>query len=161
VAELANGPDDRPIEQQLRELIDRVLEFLSREMPCMTALSESGFPVEQIFDRSETPPPFRSIWALGSWLKRAQQRGLIDIHAIEGSDFEGVATGLLGALHGRVFLSDFLGASYWRRSRDEYVADIARIYARALAPNSRATLKPKLQKTATRLANTLRKRKKS
>ena len=170
VADLASGPDDRPIEQQLGELIDRVLDFLSSEMPCMTALSESGFPVEQIFDRSQTPPPFRSIWALAGWLKRAQDRGLIDVDMVESNDFEGVATGLLGALHGRVFLNDFLGATYWRRSRDEYVADIARIYARAFAPRqtdrslgrslSRSP-KPKLLKTVTRLTKPLRKRKKS
>lgn len=133
-ADLEHGPDDRPLLEQLSELIDRVLDFFASEMPCMNVLAESGFPVEQIFDQQQTPPPFQNIWALASWLKRAQQRGLIDLHAIGGSDFESVAMGLLGALHSRVFLSDFLGASYWRRTRDEYVADIANIYARALAP---------------------------
>jgi hypothetical protein len=111
-----------------------VLDFFTSEMPCMNVLAESGFPVEQIFDRTQPPPPFRNIWAFASWLKRAQQRGLIDLHAVHGGDFESVAVGLLGALHSRVFLSDFLGPSYWRRSRDEYVTDIAKIYARALAP---------------------------
>jgi len=138
VAELADGPDDRPLAVQLRELIDRILHFFSSEMPCLTALSESGFPVEHIFDRAQTPPPIRSIRALAQWLARAAERGLVDQGAVEGNDFESVAAGLLGALHGRVFLSDFLGATYWRRSRDEYVADIARIYTRALSPVSRS-----------------------
>jgi AcrR family transcriptional regulator len=160
VRDLESGPDDRPLEQQLTALIDQVLDFLSSEMPCMTALSESGFPVEEIFGHTEAPAPFRNIWALSRWLNRAQQRGLIDAQAVAGVDFEGVATGLLGALHGRVFLSDFMGTSFWRRSRDEYVSDLARIYARALAPSGKRP-KAKSRKTATRLLKLSPKRKKS
>lgn len=135
VRDLEAGPDTRPLGEQLEGLIDRVLDFFAREMPCMTALSESGFPLEKIFARNETPAPFRNLWALSAWLKRAQDRGLIASDAIADNDFESVAMGLLGALHGRVFLSDFMGTSYWRRSRDQYVIDIARVYARALAPS--------------------------
>jgi AcrR family transcriptional regulator len=160
VASLASGPDERPLEHQLNELLDRVLDFFSREMPCMTVLSESGFPVDEIFDRKLAPPPFRSIWALSEWLKRAQQRGMIDSQAIDGTDFEAVATGLLGALHGRVFLSDFMGTAFWHRSRDEYVADLARIYARALAPAGKQP-QPKVQQVATRQRKLVRERKKS
>jgi hypothetical protein len=136
VRELEQGPDARPFETQLRKMIDRVLENLSHESPCMMALSESGFPVDAIFNKDEPPPPLRQIWALSGWLKRAAQRGLIDPRAISGGEFEGVATALLGALHGRVFLSDFVGTSFWRRSRKQYVSDLARLYARALAPVS-------------------------
>lgn len=135
VRDLEGGPDHRPLEEQLAGLIDRVLDFFAREMPCMTALSESGFPIEKIFVRGETPPPFRNMWALASWFKRAQDRGLIDPQAINGNDFESVAMGMLGALHSRVFLSDFMGTSFWRRSRDQYVTDLARVYARALGPS--------------------------
>jgi AcrR family transcriptional regulator len=150
VLDLAHGPDDRPLDQQLRVLIDQVLDFLSSETPCMTALSESGFQVNDIFERGEAPPPLRSIWALSSWLQRAQQRGLIDARVIEGDDFEGVAMGLLGALHGRVFLSDFMGTPFWRRSRDEYVADLTRIYTRALAPCGKQPQR-KARKSSTRI----------
>jgi AcrR family transcriptional regulator len=150
VVDLANGPDDRPLDQQLRVLIDRVLDFLSSETPCMTALSESGFQVNDIFERGEAPPPLRSIWALSGWLQRAQQRGLIDAHVVDSEDFEGVAMGLLGALHGRVFLSDFMGTSFWRRSRDEYVADLTRIYTRALAPGDKRPQR-KARKSSTRI----------
>jgi len=147
VRELERGPDKRPIEAQLHEMIDRVLDNLSHEMPCMTALSESGFPVDSIFDKADAPPPLRQIWALSGWLKRAAERGLIDPRAVAGGEFEGVATALLGALHGRVFLSDFVGTSFWRRSREQYVLDLARLYARALAP---ARLRP--HRPSTRLA---------
>jgi AcrR family transcriptional regulator len=158
VRDLATGPDERPLEEQLAELISRVLDFFSQEMPCITALSESGFPVAEIFDQAQAPAPFRSIWALSGWLKRAQERGLVDVDAIVGPDFEGVATGLLGALHGRVFLSDFMGPAFWRRSRDGFVADLARIYARALVPVGRR-LPPR--STIKRPAKTTDKRKKS
>lgn len=157
VRDLAAGPDARPLERQLAELISRVLDFFSQEMPCISALAESGFPVSEIFDGTQAPAPFRSIWALSGWLERAQKRGLIDAKAIAGSDFEGVASGLLGALHGRVFLSDFMGPSFWRGSREGFVADLARIYARALSPaRRRLPLRP-----SQRLAKTHDKRKKS
>ena len=147
--ELEKGPDNRPLAVQLPEMIDRILEFFSTEMPCLTVLAESGFPIEHIFDQSQPPPPLRSIWALAQWLARAQKRGLVADGAIQGRDFEGVAASLLGALHGRVFLSDFLGASYWRRSRDEYVSDVARIYTRALAPTPRKARTPKRTRRST------------
>jgi AcrR family transcriptional regulator len=149
VRDLEAGPDERPLEQQLHALIAQVFDFFASEMPCMTALSESGFPLDEIFDRKQTPGPIRSIWALSSWLERAQQRGLVDADVSPDGDFEGIATGLLGALHGRVFMSDFIGKSFWRRSRDEYVSDLARVYARALAP-SRAVHQIKAPKPAPR-----------
>lgn len=138
VLELGLGPDDRPLEQQLAQFMGRVFDFFTREMPCMTALSESGFPIEEIFKGDETPPPFRNLWALSSWLEQAQARGLIAHDAVADNDFESVAVGILGALHSRVFLSDFMGTSYWRRSRDQYVKDLARVYARALSPKATA-----------------------
>lgn len=136
VRDLSVGPDDRPLEEQLAGFMDRVLDFFTREMPCMTALSESGFPIEEIFKDEETPTPFRNLWALSTWLERAQERGLIANDAVENNDFESVAMGILGALHSRVFLSDFMGTSYWRRSRDQYVTDLARVYARSLSPTT-------------------------
>lgn len=134
VQDLVVGPDDRPLEEQLTRLITQVFDFFAREMPCMTALAESGFPIENIFAREETPAPFRNLWALSGWFERAQQRGLIDKHAFDGRDFESVAAGLLGALHGRVFLTDFMGDRWWRRTHDQYVTDLARVYTRALEP---------------------------
>lgn len=160
VRELERGPDHRPIEAQLHELIERVLDNLSHEMPCMTALSESGFPVDAIFDRHDAPPPLRHIWALSHWLTRAAQRGLIDPRAIAGGEFEGVATALLGALHGRVFLSDFVGTSFWRRSQEQYVSDLARLYARALAPSRLPPPRPN-KRLVTRSTKHPSKRKKS
>jgi AcrR family transcriptional regulator len=160
VRELERGPDDRPIETQLHELIERVLDNLSHEMPCMTALSESGFPVDQIFARGDAPPPLRHIWALSGWLRRAAERGLIDPRAVAGGEFEGVATALLGALHGRVFLSDFVGTSFWRRSREDYVSDLARLFARALAPARVRPQRPS-KRLATSPAKLPSKRKKS
>jgi len=136
VQDLAAGPDDRPLSEQLSRLITQVFDFFAREMPCMTALSESGFPIDKIFAREETPAPFRNLWALSSWFERAQQRGLIDQDTFEARDFESVAAGLLGALHGRVFLTDFMGDRWWRRSHDQYVTDLVRVYTRALEPKT-------------------------
>jgi len=129
VRALARGPDARALEAQLHALLREVLEVFRRESPCMTALSESGIPPHQIFDRNEPPPPVRHAWAVATWLERGRARGLV-----RPAEYESIAIAMLGALHARVFLSDFFGDTWWRRAEDDYVGDLASTFARALAP---------------------------
>jgi hypothetical protein len=53
---------------------------------------------------------------------------------VRGEDFEMTAIAMLGALHARDFLKHFFQRSFWRGSRKEYIAGLANLYARALAP---------------------------
>src|SRR5262245_12376622 len=68
VRELANGPDQRPLEIQLLGLIEQVLDAIETEVPCMTALLDSKFPTSEIFDQGDGAPiPLKHIWGLSSW----------------------------------------------------------------------------------------------
>jgi AcrR family transcriptional regulator len=135
VQSLATGPDDRPLEEQLAALFSRILEFFSSEAARMSTLCESRIPINRIFDAERPPPPVQHTWALAGWLDRAHARGLA-----QREDFEMVALGMLGALHARAFLKHFFRRSFWRGSRNEYVAGLANLYARALAPVATARL---------------------
>jgi AcrR family transcriptional regulator len=127
--DLEAGPDERPLLEQLVSIFDRIVDYFEREAPMMSVLRESGIPIERCFDLKKTPNPVRFVWAIAGWLDRARRRGLV-----EGADFESDALAMLGGLHTRAFLNHFLPRSYWRRSRDQYVADLASLYARALTP---------------------------
>jgi AcrR family transcriptional regulator len=129
VRELAAGPDDRPLDEQLTALFSRILEFFSSEAARMSTLCESRIPINRIFDAERPPPPVQHTWALAGWLDQARARGLV-----RREDFEMAALGMLGALHARAFLKHFFRRSFWRGSRRDYVAGLAKLYARALAP---------------------------
>ncbi|HMJ51498.1 MAG TPA: helix-turn-helix domain-containing protein [Polyangiaceae bacterium] len=126
---LAAGPDESPLEKQLETLFSRILDFFSSEAARMSTLCESRLPLSRIFDASRPPPPVQHTWALASWLDEARARGLV-----RRDDFEIAALGMLGALHARAFLKHFFRRSFWRGSRQDYVAGLANLYARALAP---------------------------
>jgi len=126
---LSAGPDDEPLEDQLVVLFSRILEFFSSEAARMSALCESRFPINRIFDGERPPPPVQHTWALADWLDKASAQRLV-----RREDFEMVALGMLGALHARAFLKHFFRRSFWRGSRRDYVAGLANLYARALAP---------------------------
>jgi AcrR family transcriptional regulator len=126
---LAAGPDGRPLEEQLQALFSRILDFFSSEAARMSTLCESRLPMSRIFDAERPPPPVQHTWALAAWLDRARSEGII-----RRDDFEMAALGMLGALHARAFLKHFFQRSFWRGSRKDYVAGLASLYARALAP---------------------------
>jgi hypothetical protein len=129
VQSLAEGPGDAPLEEQLTALFTRILDYFSSEAARMSALCETRIPFHRIYDAEQPPPPVLHTWALAEWLDKARTRGLV-----AHEDFEMVAIGMLGALHARAFLRHFFGRSFWRGSRSDYVAGLANLYARALAP---------------------------
>jgi AcrR family transcriptional regulator len=129
VKALAGGPSDAPLEEQLKTLFSRVLDYFSSEAARMSTLCESRIPFHRIFDAERPPPPVQNTWALAGWLEKAAAQGLV-----RDEDFETVALGMLGAVHARAFLRHFFGRSFWRGSRTAYVAGLANLYARALAP---------------------------
>ena len=133
VKALAGGPNDAPLDEQLAALFSQILDYFSSEAARMSTLCESRIPFHRIFDAERPPPPVQHTWALAGWLEKACDRGLS-----RQEDFETVAIGMLGALHARAFLKHFFGRSFWRGSRTAYVAGLANLYARALAPVANA-----------------------
>jgi AcrR family transcriptional regulator len=92
------GPDDRPIEAQLVEVLTRIGSFLAETLPCVSALRESGIRFEEIHESWQEPPPLRTARALAGWIERAQARGLVEVE-----DAQLAATTVLGALQAPIF----------------------------------------------------------
>ncbi len=134
VREIADGPDERPLAAQLEEMLQRMLELMVREVPCMLALRESGIPLDELFAPG-VPQPVRGLRALAGWLERACRRGQASCENIET-----VASAIIGALHGRVLLSHVLERSWMRTPQHEFVRTLAQMFARALAPDEQVSL---------------------
>ena len=98
IKELDRGPDQRPIDIQLAEVFEHIGRYIDSAFPCMSALRESGIPVDFARDFQE-PPPLRILRALASWLDRARTQGLVSF-----ADTECAAMAMLGAIQAPVFV---------------------------------------------------------
>lgn len=99
LTEVERGPDDRPIGEQLVELFTHMGRHMLGSLPCLTALRESGIPLDTLLKDDDDPPPLRAVRALSGWLQRAARAGLIaDV------DPDGVAMAMLGAVQAPIFL---------------------------------------------------------
>ena len=126
---LDDGPDDRPLHDQLTELVDTVSMFFAEMVRRMSLLRWSGVAIEELMREYDPPPPMIGIAALTGWLSRAHDRGLI-----READFEATAVALLGSLHAPAFLEDMLGKRPTGLSRTHYVAAIVDLYVHSLSP---------------------------
>lgn len=95
---LDRGPDERPIEVQLSELITAITRHLITALPCILALRESGLG-DLTEQATPVPPPILAARAISGWLARAAERGLL---AVEHPD--DTALMLLGAIQAPVFI---------------------------------------------------------
>ena len=125
------GPDNRPLEVQLAEHFQRMWDFFTEVIPCVSALRESGVPHEKIFEGKRNAP-IHGIRAISHWLEKASGARLIETDAPES-----VATAMLGALQTRAFTAHVAKVHYSTRSNREYLDDLVQLFTRALAPHSR------------------------
>ncbi len=128
MADFDRGPDERPLEEQLAEHVERIWASFETVIPCVSALRESGIPHEKIFEGKRNAP-VHAIRAISRWLERAREQGLIETEAPES-----VATALLGAVQTRAFTSHVAKVHYSTRSNREYLGDVVQLFTRALSP---------------------------
>lgn len=129
---VAQGPDDRPLQVQLEEVISSFSEVASDAMPCMFALRESGIPFEEVFPASAEPPQLRALRAMTRWLGQMSDRGLAD-----GTALETAATALVGAITTRAVTSHLTRTPWSVRAQREYSRELAQLFTRALSPANR------------------------
>lgn len=129
VARLAGGPDERPLEAQLADLVQSLWDFFNETIPCIAALRESGIPHERIFG-GKRHAAVGAIKALAAWVSQAHARGLVEAAAPEA-----VASAILGSLQIRVFTAHVTKTHLTARSNREYLDDLVDLFTRALAPS--------------------------
>jgi AcrR family transcriptional regulator len=131
VATLSQGPDGRPLAQQLQQLLGELWDFVAEVLPCLAALRESGIPPAEVFD-PRRDSPLRFIKLVTRWLESARDEGLV-----EGEGLEAAATALLGAVQTRIFTAHVMKHPLTARRRREYLEDLTQFFTRALSPTSR------------------------
>ncbi len=122
------GPDDRPIPEQLHEILLSISEFLVEMTPRMATLWASGCDVREMISRFEVPPPVRGLRALTHWLAEARDQGRIACDSPKVT-----ALMMLGSLHGRAFMSTMIGDA-GVVDLDQYESQLARTLWRGIAP---------------------------
>jgi AcrR family transcriptional regulator len=122
---LQRGPDKRPFEDQLVEVLISLIRFQEETYPCVSALRESGIPKDQIRQFFRESPMPRAIKAIGAWLQRADAKGLCEIE-----DSRSLSLLLLGAMHMPTFVRRMLEQS--SPHPEEYARSVARMISRGL-----------------------------
>lgn len=131
VTQLAEGPDERSLVEQIREVADRALRFFDEIAPVLATLRSAGIEPREIMQRFQEPPPVLAIAGLAGWLERCHKRGLV-----RAVDFRLTALSFVGAMHSKGFLTYALGATPAGAERDTYAAAVADLYTQALENRS-------------------------
>ena len=100
---LDDGPDDRPFQAQLRQVLQEMEAFMRETMPRMQCLVAAGIGIERAFRDHEIPPPLLTRNKLTAWFQRAMDAG-----KIIRSNPATLATALMGSVHARSFLQGAL-----------------------------------------------------
>ncbi len=124
---LEAGPTGASLAAQLEQVFGLVAEEFQRLLPCISALRESGIPLEKVHGRA--PSPAAGVAALVRWLERARARGLV-----AGDELETAATAMLGAVQTNIMMAHFYKRGWSSRSQREYMKELAQLFTRALSP---------------------------
>jgi AcrR family transcriptional regulator len=129
---MAVGPDDRPLQVQLEEIISSYTEAFAEAMPCMFALRESGIPFSAVFPPTEVSPAVRVVRATTRWLGQLAERGLV-----RGEALETASTALVGAVSTRAVTAHLTRTPWSPRAQREYARQLSLLFTRALTPDNR------------------------
>lgn len=121
------GPDERPFQQQLVELLFELADFFLDVARRMSVLRFSGLDPCESFRQFDEPPPLRDIRLISAWLQRA-----CDQQMIRKVDFRATAMMILSSLHGPAMLKDMLGEHPTGHSQHEYVHHVANLLLQGL-----------------------------
>jgi AcrR family transcriptional regulator len=124
------GPDARPLAEQLADLFTHSSLFFATTVPALTALRESGIPVDALC-RGPDSAPLRVLKALTGWIERAQKRRLLSV-----TDPQAAALAMLGSLQAPAFLRHLTNAhGPWDAAR--WARPLAQLYLCGLSPTAK------------------------
>ncbi len=122
-----SGPDERPVEEQLHEILSEIAVFFVDIARRINVLRFSGLDPKELFSRFDEPPPLVDIRVLADWFQRAASAGLI-----RKVDNEATAMLVLTSLHGPEMLSDMLGHRPTKHTQAEYVDFLVNLLTQGL-----------------------------
>jgi AcrR family transcriptional regulator len=128
--QLPMGPDnDRPVPQQLTELVRSLLGFFRDLMPALLTLKASGVALERAFPNGKVAPPLKVREDLTLWLKLGHRQ-----RKLRGGDLKPMADLLLGAIESRCLLEHLAGSKASAAEDATFATEIVRAAWRGLAP---------------------------
>lgn len=125
------GPDTRPFDVQLSQLLTELAQFFVVVVRKMELLRWSGISIQQVMATLDEPPPVRDIQSISGWLRRAWESGMI-----REVDFEATAMFVLTSMHGPAMLREFLGKNPTAHSQHEYISQYVDLLLRGMIDTS-------------------------
>ena len=128
--QLPMGPDlDRPVPQQLTELVRSLLGFFRDLMPALLTLKASGVPVERAYEGGKVVPPLKVREDLTLWLKLAHRQ-----RKVRGGELKPAADLILGAIESRCLLEHLDGKKASVAEDAAFATDMVRAMWKGLMP---------------------------
>jgi AcrR family transcriptional regulator len=130
------GPDERDLREQLREIARAMTEDFARAVPSISVLRSTGISPAVAYRRRGVPPLVRAREALAGFITRAQSSG-----RARACDADALATMFIGALHVRIFLKHVAGDEASGSDAESYIDEVVsvvcdRIESASDAPSS-------------------------
>lgn len=127
---LEEGPDERPIREQLHELAREVATFMKEIIPRVSMLRAAGIDIEQLMRiRHRHPPPLKHFRVLVSWFEMAIARG-----RVRPGVAEVYAITVLGSINATAFFEHLAGQPIMANDPDQIAGDIIETLWRAMDP---------------------------
>jgi AcrR family transcriptional regulator len=136
---LERGPDDRALDEQLRDIAAALDAFFSSMMPRMTALRECGCA-------PNPARPRRGRAALRGWMERARDRGIVGAHV----DVDAAVHLVFGAVFARAFFHHVIEQRAPRPATREQIRAVVTLCTDALRPASNSRRSPRRRPSALR-----------
>lgn len=128
LADLTHGPDDRPVPEQMRDLLQALSEFFDELLPCMSVLSAAGITKCELFKGCAEPPPVRAHRCLAAWFRRLHDSG-----RIYAPDPLPLAAAFTGSVSTRGFMGHVMGEGA-PGFGDDYLDRVIELFWRGIAP---------------------------
>ncbi len=129
ISVLENGPDERPMREQLEEVATIVSRFFTTLAEGLTLLQGAGISTERVFARCQPSSPTHAFEALSGWLSRASERGLI-----APCNIPALTITLLGALRNWSFNAKMFNEDPSGEAADSYISMLIDLLWNGVAP---------------------------
>lgn len=130
VQALEAGPDERPIHEQLEQVLLLAMDFFDGAMPCLMTLKAADIDFPELMRAMPEPPPLRARRTARDWFQRAMDQG-----RIRPTNADAAALTLIGSIQARAAMSHIFGEA--RPTADErlsHVRAVADLLWRGLCP---------------------------
>lgn len=129
VLHLEQGPDDRPVHEQLLERAQEIDAFFTKAMPAIAMLKAGGFCPSEVFADLDFPPPIRALRAMTSWFETLRAQGRVTT-----TNSEATAMAFLGSLQAPHAVRSFLPS--YPNGGSSYLSSLVANTLHGIAPQS-------------------------